>query len=125
MKPAERNYSVTELEALAVVAALSHFDYYLYGKPVKIVTDHKACLALMSRRSLNKRMLRFAIALQGREVIVVHRAGVDHGNADGLSRQAWQEIDAVATPDCSASPLGLGLAGGAVGMATEGMSLKE
>ncbi len=49
---------------------------------------------------------------------MVHRPGVQHGNADGLSRQAW-ENDVADQDGLSASPPGLGLAGGDVGTATE------
>ena len=42
LSPAERNYAVTELETLAVVWAVSHFRYYLYGHNVTIFTDHSA-----------------------------------------------------------------------------------
>lgn len=35
----ERNYSITELETLAVVWAISHFHTYLYGNCVTVYTD--------------------------------------------------------------------------------------
>ncbi len=54
LKKAEKNYSVTELEALAIVSSIRHFNYHLYGRPVTIITDHRACLALSSGSTLNK-----------------------------------------------------------------------
>ncbi len=118
LKSAEKQYSVTELESLAIVSSIKHFDYYVYGRPLTVITDHRACLALINGSTLNKRLLSFAMALQGQEIKMVHRPGVQHGNADGLSRQVW-ENDVADQDGLSASPPGLGLAGGDVGMATE------
>ena len=39
LNPQERNYSMTELETLAVVWAMSHI---LHGHSVKVYTDHSA-----------------------------------------------------------------------------------
>ena len=38
---AEKNYVALELECLAIVFACSKFDQYIYGKKVKVETDHK------------------------------------------------------------------------------------
>ncbi len=89
LRPAEKNYSVTELESLAIVASINDFEYHVYGLPLKIVTDHRACLALSNGSHLNRCLLRFALALQDLEVEIVHRPGSAHGNADCLSRQSW------------------------------------
>ncbi len=106
LRPCEKNYSVTELESFAIVAAIKHFDHLVYGRQIKIVTDHVACLALQTGKGLNKRLLRFALMLQDQPISIVHRAGKDHANADGFSRQAWSD-------QCSsASPGGPSLGGG-------------
>ena len=42
LKGAESHYSVTELECLAVVRAIQHFEVYLAGQHFELVTDHQA-----------------------------------------------------------------------------------
>ncbi len=112
LKPAERNYSVTELESLTIVASINHFEYHVYGLPLRVVTNHKACMALRSSSNLNRRLLRFALALQDREVEIVHRPGACHGNADNLSRQCWDRDESdVANLGLSAMYPGHGLEG--------------
>ena len=51
LSAAERNYSITELETLAVVWALSSFHPYLYRQSVTIVTDHAAVQAILETPS--------------------------------------------------------------------------
>lgn len=48
LNPAERNYSVTEREALAVVDGVRHFQTYLYGCQFTVLTDHNAVRWLMN-----------------------------------------------------------------------------
>ena len=38
--PAQTRYMATEKEGLAVVKAIQHFEFYLYGRPFKVQTDH-------------------------------------------------------------------------------------
>jgi hypothetical protein len=42
MTPAERNYRISDKEALAIIKALQHWQHWLEGmtKPVHIITDH-------------------------------------------------------------------------------------
>lgn len=42
LSPSENNYAATELETLAVVWAISHFNAYFYGHEVIFFTDHSA-----------------------------------------------------------------------------------
>ena len=43
----EERYAITDLETLAVVWAISHFQYYLYGHNVTVCTDHQAVKAIL------------------------------------------------------------------------------
>ena len=74
---------------MAIVAAVNHFLPLLYGKKFTVVTDHKPLTALMSSKTLNKRLQGWALKLSEHNFDIVYRAGDLNGNADVLSRQAW------------------------------------
>lgn len=58
LSAAERNYAVTEVELLAVVEAVKHFQIYLLGKTFNLITDHKALVYLDHFKNYNKRLVR-------------------------------------------------------------------
>ena len=99
LQGAEKNYSITELETLAIVSSLKHFEFYVYGTPLIIYTDHKACISLLTSTVLNNRLKRMTNYLQDKELNIVYRPGKDSGNADGLSRQ----FDDETTPPAKSS----------------------
>ena len=43
LNSAERNYSTTKREALAVVWALRHFRFKILGYELVVLTDHNPC----------------------------------------------------------------------------------
>ena len=86
LKPREVKYSATELEGLAVVNAVQHFDVYLVTHPFVVVTDHRALVFLNSTRHANGRLARWALALQPYTFTLKYRAGHLNHNADALSR---------------------------------------
>ena len=75
LRGAEKNYSTTEWEALAIVAAVNHFLPLLYGKKFTVVTDHKPLTALMSSKTLNKRLQGWVLKLSEHNFDIVYRAG--------------------------------------------------
>ena len=87
LQDAERRYSITELETLAIVAAIKHFQFYIYGTSLNVVTDHKACTSLLNSKALNTRLKRMALFLQDKDIHIQYRPGKELANADGLSRQ--------------------------------------
>ena len=87
LQGAEKNYSITELETLAIVASLKHFEYYVYGTTLSIFTDHKACTALLTSSALNNRLKRMTLYLQDKDITIQYRPGAESSNADGFSRQ--------------------------------------
>ena len=64
LNPAERNYSVTEREGLAVVEGIRHFQSYLYGRQFTIYTDHNALKWLMTLKEPTGRLARWSVLLQ-------------------------------------------------------------
>ena len=86
---AEKHYSITELETLAVVWAIQHFHAYLYGHNVTIFTDHSAVRAILDKPESNGKHARWWLKVFGsgiNNLKVVHRPGRENLGADALSR---------------------------------------
>ena len=109
--PRERKYSASELEALAVVVAVGHFEAYLITHPFTIVTDHKALTFLNSAQHRNGRLARWAIKLQPFTFSIRYRPGSLHINADVLSRMFCEDPSS-GMPDAPTTPETFGQAEG-------------
>ena len=83
--PAERNYTTTEQEALAVVHALKVWRCYLEGVPFVVVTDHCPNTYLPTQPLLSRRQARWSEFLQQFNFTWEYRPG-RHNVADPLSR---------------------------------------
>jgi RNase H-like domain found in reverse transcriptase/Reverse transcriptase (RNA-dependent DNA polymerase)/Integrase zinc binding domain/Integrase core domain len=92
---AERNYSVTEREALAVVWGVKQTRPYVERTKFKIRTDHSALRWLFGAAEENQRICRWRLALAEFQFVVEYRPGRKHVAADTLSRLPAPE----ATPD--------------------------
>ena len=86
----EKNYSIGELELLAVVWGLEKFRFYLYGKKVYLYTDHQALEPLIKRNRCNKqysaRLTRWLDRLAHFDIAIQHIAGSNLKFTDYLSR---------------------------------------
>ena len=86
LQPHEKNYGVSELEALAVVWAIKHFRVYLYGHKCDVYTDHEALLSLMNHPHPSGKLARWGLALQELDLIIHYQPGKLNQPADSLSR---------------------------------------
>ena len=86
LQPHEKNYGVTELEALGVVWAAKHFRPYLYGHQCDVFTDHVALKSLLCTPQPSGKLARWGMAIQELDLHIHHRSGKKNTNADALSR---------------------------------------
>lgn len=61
---AEKNYHVTDQEALALIFSFKKFHYFIYGVRTIIRSDHAALTSLFKRTNVSPRVLRWALSLQ-------------------------------------------------------------
>ena len=86
LTPAERNYPIPEKECLTVVWALSKLHHYVFGQKLIIRTDHRCLIWLTKHRDPSSRLMRWAMALQPYDYIIVYGKGESNVIADCLSR---------------------------------------
>ncbi|KIH57143.1 integrase core domain protein [Ancylostoma duodenale] len=82
----EKNYSVIELEALAIVYSLVQFRPYVFGAKIQIVTDHSPLCSLFHRSDLSGRLAKYQVAIMGYDAIIQYRPGKQNAVSDALSR---------------------------------------
>ncbi|CAM8890151.1 unnamed protein product [Rhodiola kirilowii] len=91
LDPAQRNYSTTEKELLAVVFALEKFRPYLLGAKVIVYSDHAAIRYLMKKKEAKPRLIRWILLLQEFDVEIRDKKGIENTVADHLSRIVRRE----------------------------------
>ena len=87
LRDREKCYSASEMEGLAIVEAIRHFEVYLFGSEFTVVTDHKALTHLFSSTVLNAKLWRWALYLQQFSITFRYLPGRFNVVADCLS---WQ-----------------------------------
>jgi hypothetical protein len=96
LNEAERNYTVTEKECLAIIWATKYFHHFLQGQKFSIVTDHEAIPWLKKHKQPKGRLARWIIHLSEYEPYdIIKRKGSDHTNADALSRLETNPVDSL------------------------------
>lgn len=87
LQPAERNYSPTEREALALKEGLIKFQPYLEGEKIFAITDHAALTWSKTFQNVNRRLLSWGLTFSAfPNMHIIHRAGRVHSNVDPISR---------------------------------------
>ena len=84
----KQNYAQIEKELMAIVFACEKFHQYVYGQPVKIVTDHKP-LESLTKKNLNQvspRLQRILLRLQRYSLDISYLPGPKMPVPDALSR---------------------------------------
>ena len=82
----ESQYCTTRKEMLAVVFFTKYFKQYLLGRKFLIRTDHAALQWLRRTPDPVGQQARWLEQLAAFEFIIIHRPGIRHANADGVSR---------------------------------------
>lgn len=104
MNKAERNYSTSEKELLAIVWGIKHFRPYLYGRKFKIASDHKPLLWIMNIKDPGSRLLRWRIKLEEYDYEIIYKKGALNTNADALSRISGIVLEEKEEPKNDPSP---------------------
>ena len=112
MNSCEQKYSVNELELLAAVWAIEHYQDYLYGRRFTLITDHQALVSALQSNRGNKtyqsRLTRWIDRLIPFDFDIRHLAGSKMGLIDYISRHPvrkpqppayWEEQFVVALID--------------------------
>ncbi len=87
LKSAERNYSPTEREALALKEALIKFQPFLEGEKFLAITDHAALTWSKTFQNINWKLLTWGTVFAAYpDMHIIHRAGRVHSNVDPISR---------------------------------------
>jgi hypothetical protein len=86
LNKAERAYSASELEMLALVWATKYFRCYLYGRKFLVKTDHAALTFLHNFADNNSRLMRWSLRLVDFDFSVELTPGSKVVHLDALSR---------------------------------------
>ena len=85
LNKAERNYTVTEWEYLAIVWAIRKYREYLEGYHFRVITDHSSLKWMYRQKNQVGRVVRWAMELAQYDFDIQHRKGSLHHVSDALS----------------------------------------
>lgn len=109
LKSAERNYSLTEREALALREGLIKFQTYIEGEKIIAITDHAALTWSKTFQNVNRRLLTWGTTFSAYpDLVIVYRAGHVHLNVDPISRLRRRAPYQDGPSDADGEPLTIG-----------------
>ena len=91
LSEAQKNYSISESEGLAVCWAVRKWRCFLHSSDSAaiVVTDHSCLKNLTSSKTFeNRRLNRYAVELSEHNLKIIYRKGADHHLPDLLSRMS-------------------------------------
>ena len=86
LTPQQRKYCTTRKELLAIVVFTRQFRHYLLGRSFILRTDHNSLVWLMNFKNIQGQLARWLEELAQYNMVIQHRSGKKHQNADALSR---------------------------------------
>lgn len=86
LTPAQRNYSATKREHLALVYALESFRYIILSFPVEVYTDHLPLIGIFQRPTKDACITRWSLLIQEYSIKLNYLPGKENIFADPLSR---------------------------------------
>ena len=92
LQPYQRNYTITELECLAIVESLKHWHHYVDGKKIIIHSDHCGLQWLRKTKLTNARLARWSIEISQYDYNIFYERGKANIEADRLSRNPTPTI---------------------------------
>ncbi|GBN65464.1 Retrovirus-related Pol polyprotein from transposon 297 [Araneus ventricosus] len=93
LTPTQMKWSTIEREAFCVLGALKKFDTCVFGGKIQVVSDHNPLTYLTNSAPHGAKLSKWALALQRYNLTISYRRGIQHGNADVLSRLAVDSIN--------------------------------
>lgn len=83
---AQKKYTTTEKECLALILAMEKFRPYIEGVKFRAITDHASLLWLRNLKDPSGRLARWSLRMQAYEFDLIHRKGKCNDLPDALSR---------------------------------------
>ena len=94
MTVTQKNWAYIEKEMLAIVFGCSRFHQYVYGKKIRVETDHKPLEVILNKplSQAPMRLQKMMMQLQAYDIERVYKKGNEMFAADALSRAYSEKI---------------------------------